>query len=237
MPVWENKRFGPSLAVLLLLAGLVFAIKFLPLRDWLSFLSSWVKERGAFGVVVFMAIYIFCSVLLMPSAWFTAASAAAFGFWRGLLIAATSASIAAAISFLIARYFALKWVKRWVEKNERFSALYDVISERDWKIVLLCRLTPVVPFVLSNYFFGLTRLRFWPYFWASTVGIFPGAMLYAYVGYLGKVALAGENRSRTPQEYMFMAFGFVVTMLMVIYISRRARKALQREQNLSPAKK
>ena len=48
------------------------------------------------------------------------------------------------------------------------------IEHEGWKIVLLLRLTPLVPFNLLNYALACTAVRFWDYTWASSVGVLPG---------------------------------------------------------------
>jgi uncharacterized membrane protein YdjX (TVP38/TMEM64 family) len=104
-----------------------------------------------------------------------------------------------------------------------------MIGEQGWKIVLLLRLSPLVPFNLSNYFFGLTKIKFWPYVLASWVGMLPGAVLYVYLGHLGKVTLAGEHE-RTTQEYIFLGIGPAATIAVTVYLTKIARNALKRKE-------
>src|SRR5207253_7088641 len=65
----------------------------------------------------------------------------------------------------------------------------DVCSS-DLKLIFLLRLSPVIPFNLSNYFYGLTAVKFWPYVLASWIGMMPGTFLYVYIGTAGKAAVA-----------------------------------------------
>ena len=53
-------------------------------------------------------------------------------------------------------------------------------------MVVLLRLSPVVPFNLQNYAFGMTGISFLQYFNATLVGIVPGIALYVYFGIFGK---------------------------------------------------
>jgi uncharacterized membrane protein YdjX (TVP38/TMEM64 family) len=41
--------------------------------------------------------------------------------------------------------------------HEKFEAIDRAIAEKGWKVVALLRLSPVIPFSLSNYLYGLTR--------------------------------------------------------------------------------
>ena len=44
------------------------------------------------------------------------------------------------------------------------------------------RPSPVFPFNLLNYAFGLTRVRFPTYAAASWIGMLPGTIMYVYIG-------------------------------------------------------
>ena len=59
------------------------------------------------------------------------------------------------------------------------------MSEQGWKIVLLLRLSPVVPFNVQNYLFGITRIGFAQYALATAIGILPGASLFISIGAFG----------------------------------------------------
>ena len=62
-------------------------------------------------------------------------------------------------------------MERWARENPRFEAIDAAIREQGWKVVALLRLSPLVPFSLSNYLYGLTAVRFWPYVAASAAGM------------------------------------------------------------------
>ena len=47
-------------------------------------------------------------------------------------------------------------------------------------MVVLLRLSPVIPFALLNYMLSLTAISFFDYTWASAVGIIPGTKDFMY---------------------------------------------------------
>src|SRR4029434_5373395 len=107
-----------------------------------------------------------------------------FGVLRGSIIASIAAALGAASAFLVSRYLARAWVARKIERNPKFKAIDEAVAKEGWKIVILTRLSPVFPFNVMNYTFGLTRVSFWEYFFASWIGMMPGTVLYVYVGSL-----------------------------------------------------
>ena len=71
--------------------------------------------------------------------------------------------VAASIAFLIARYFARERILKLVEGNKKFLAIDKAIGENGFKVVTLLRLSPLLPFSLGNYLYGLTSVKFVPY--------------------------------------------------------------------------
>ncbi len=108
---------------------------------------------------------------------------------RYLVVVAATAG--ATLAFLIARHLVRQKVESLVEERPKFKAVDEAVSEDGWKIVGLLRLSPLVPFNLQNYFFGVTDVGLLPYVAATFFGIMPGTLLYVYLGTLGKAADAG----------------------------------------------
>jgi uncharacterized membrane protein YdjX (TVP38/TMEM64 family) len=84
------------------------------------------------------------------------------------------ATIGAALAFLVSRYLARERVKHLVEDRPKFNAVNKAVSEDGWRIVGLLRLSPLVPFNLQNYFFGVTEIGFPPYVAATFAHCCPG---------------------------------------------------------------
>ena len=114
------------------------------------------------------------------------------------------------------------------EKSEKFQAIDKGVAEQGWKIVGLTRLSPVFPFNLLNYAFGITRVSLRDYVLASFFGMLPATLMYVYVGSLaGDLATLGTaDRSRTSGELALYGVGLVATILVTLYITRIARDAL-----------
>jgi hypothetical protein len=92
------------------------------------------------------------------------------------------------------------------------------------RIVLLLRLSPLFPFNLLNYAFGLTRVKCIPYVIATSIGMMPSTIMYVY---LGSLARAGVDLARrTVAEWVFYGFGLMATLIAVILITGIARRAL-----------
>ena len=108
-----------------------------------------------------------------------------------------SASVAAAVSFLIGRTLLRSYVVEALESYPDFKKIDKAIGTEGFKLMLLLRLSPIFPFALSNYLYGATSVRFWPYFWGTMLGFTPGTIAYVYTGEIGK-ALTINSATAEP---------------------------------------
>ncbi len=217
------KWIGVGLAVLLLFA----AGRFLPLSEWLRAFQGWVKALGPAGMLVYALLYIAVTLLLGPAWLLTLGAGFTYGLLRGVVLVWISATAGAALAFLIARHLARARVEAMARKNEKFEAIDRAIGEKGWKIVFLLRLSPLVPFVFSNYIYGLTGISFWPYVLASAAGMLPLTILYTYLGAAGQVALSAD-RQRNPWEWAILGLGLLATIIVTVYVSRLAKRELEK---------
>jgi uncharacterized membrane protein YdjX (TVP38/TMEM64 family)/rhodanese-related sulfurtransferase len=180
-------RFGLFAA----LAAAIIAIY--PYRSMLDVgvLDRTVRNAGAWGPLLYMGLYAIATVLSLPGAVLTLAAGALFGPVLGAFYALTGATIGASAAFAIARYVASDWVAR--RAGGRTRQLIDGVEKEGWRFVAFVRLVPLFPFNLVNYALGLTRIRILDYALASYVFMLPGAFAYAYLGYAGRAALAGND--------------------------------------------
>jgi uncharacterized membrane protein YdjX (TVP38/TMEM64 family) len=204
-----------------------------PLRassDYLGQFFGWVGEFGAWGVVLFILVYILAAVLCVPGSVLTLGAGFAFGLELGTVAASAGGTLGAAAAFLVSRHLARGLVEQKLADSPRFRALDHAVAAHGFRIVLLTRLSPVLPYNLLNYAFGLTRIPFRIYVVASWVGMLPGALLYTYLGsFVGSLAqlLAGEVE-RGPWYYVLLSAGLIATAVVTVYLTRLARQTLAR---------
>ena len=208
----------------LALVALVAAWIVLPLETWLEQFRAWVQSQGARGAIVFGVVYIIATVAMAPAAPFTIAAGLAYGLWAFPLVI-VSATLGACAAFLTGRHLARRCVAGMIERRPRLAAIDRAVAEEGWKIVALMRLSPVVPFNLQNYFFGVTRVGFVAYAVATFFAIMPGALLYIWIGSIGAAAAEGGGG---PVQWTFFALGLLATIAVTVIVARRARRRLAR---------
>lgn len=154
------------------------AVQSLDVGAVLSGVSARVDQLGPLGFLYFGAVYVIAEVLALPAVPLTASAGYLFGAVQGTAVVLVSATIAAGLSFLIGRFLLRGWVESIAAESPQFRAIDKAVQREGFKIVLLLRLSPIFPFALSNYFYGLTAVDFWPYLIATLIGFAPGTALY-----------------------------------------------------------
>jgi len=179
-------------------------------------------------------VYAVATVLMAPGSILTIGAGFAFGLWKGFLAVSAGATLGASLAFLVARFIARDKVEAIARRNEKFRQIDNAIGKQGAKLIFLLRLSPVIPFNLSNYFYGLTGVKFWPYVLASWIGMIPGTFLYVYIGTASKLAVSaaagGEAVKHGWQYWTLISIGFVATIIVTIWVTKIARDALQRTE-------
>src|SRR5437867_7945227 len=217
--------------------AVVLAVKNLHVQDLLKEALDWIGKLGPWAPVIFVGIYIVATVFFIPGSVLTLGAGAVFGVGLGSVCVSISATLGATAAFLVGRYLARDAIARKIEKNEKFAAIDRAVADDGWKIVLFTRLSPVFPFTLLNYAFGLTRVKLSHYVLASWLGMIPGTLMYVYLGSL--VNVGAGHRQRTTGEWFLYGVGLLATVTVTVFVTRLARRALARkigsnmiEQNL-----
>ena len=192
---------------------------------------AWALERirslGALAPVLFIIIYIAGAILFVPGAILTIGGGALFGVVWGSIYVSIGATIGATAAFVIGRYLARGWVRGRLAGNPRFAAIDDSVGREGWKIVALTRLSPVFPFNLLNYAFGLTGVSLRDYVIATWAGILPGTVLYVYIGALGGTLARPGAAHRPPAQWALDIVGLLATLAVALYAGRIAARALR----------
>ncbi len=177
-------------------------------------LKAYILSFGMWAPIV-SALLMILQALIAPLPAFVLAFAngLAFGtFWGGVLSLA-GASLAAAVSFWIARHLGRGPVEALVGRTHLGAADRWFLRWGAYA-VLVARLVPVVSFDIISYAAGLTRMGFWRFMLATVVGMAPATFIYAYLG------------GQAPEyvQVLLVTFGVVIAGAVVAAVLRRRRQ-------------
>jgi uncharacterized membrane protein YdjX (TVP38/TMEM64 family) len=103
-----------------------------------------------------------------------------FGVLWGAIYVNAGATTGATLAFLFCRYVAGEWVQN--KYQDKLKTFNKELSKNGYRYLLALRFTPVFPFFLINIFAGLTKIPLRTFIWTTSIGIFPGSLVYAFAG-------------------------------------------------------
>lgn len=223
------------LAVILVSGVLVFFILLLgsdkvqtasvEVLEWLEELPKWIS------ILLTALLYSAALVFFLPGTPFNLAAGFLFGWLSGTCVALGGAMLGAAIAFVLGRTIAREWVKEKVSRYPTLKAVELALAKKGVYIVFLMRLSPLFPFPLLNYAFGITQVHTWQYLAGTLAGILPATAGYCYLGTLMRDLTdmwttddypGTENESRRAAWLFVAASITVLSIILISYMTKRA---------------
>lgn len=224
--IWQ--KIWKVLAGIVTIAFPFLVIALLPVGKVVTKLDVLLDRLGPYAMVVFLVAYVIDALILGPAWLFALAAGLAFGLVKGGLLVWVSATVAAAIGFLLARTHARHRIEKFARKNEKYEAVDRAIKRHGWKVVLLLRISPILPYTISNYIYGLTAVDFVHYMIATAIGLVPMVAVYVSIGAAGREAAlaAAHGGHHNTVEVVVLVVGIIFTIGAAILIARAARREL-----------
>jgi uncharacterized membrane protein YdjX (TVP38/TMEM64 family) len=109
---------------------------------------------------------------------------------------------ASVLAFLAARYLLRDKIRSLLKRHPKYRTLDKAVADNGWQVVVLMRLSPVVPFNLQNYALGVTGIPFLQYLTATLIGLVPRIAIHVYFGIFGK----GLGNGTTIFDWILFGF-------------------------------
>ncbi len=164
--------------VISLLFSLIHRFGLIDLIIHLRRLQDTVQASGTLGYALYIALFILATVCLLPGSVLVLAGGIVFGPWLGTLLSLIAATVASALSFLLARWLGRALLLKYVGHTHTFQTIERGIARSGIDFLILTRLIPLFPYNIQNYAYGLTAIRFWPYTLISALTTLPGIFIY-----------------------------------------------------------
>jgi len=152
--------------------------KTLDVLDWLENVPT------VPSALTMVGIYTVVLVFLFPVTPLNLATGFLYGFWIGAAVSMVGITLGASVAFLLGRTIARDWVKDKMISRPKFKAIDWAIEKNGAYIVFLLRLSPLFPFPLINYGFGITKGTPLQYVLGTALGVAPATVVYTYLGTL-----------------------------------------------------
>ena len=148
-----------------------------------NFLNFLFYLDSGWGIVTFVFFYIISVLLILPASWLSLLAGFLYGPYFGSIVVFFSAFIGASISFFLAKEYFVKKIVTIISRFPKIKLLEKIINKGGLKLIILTRLSPLFPFSILNYFYGLNKVSYKD-FSIGLLFILPGTYLYCALGSL-----------------------------------------------------
>jgi uncharacterized membrane protein YdjX (TVP38/TMEM64 family) len=204
-------------------------LSFFPADQSAAATLHYLQTIGPWGPLVLGAVYVLATVLMIPGGILGIVAGFAFGLVTGTVTVSIASTLGATLAFLLGRTLARSFAQARIARRPSLRALDEAVGREGFLVVFLTRLSPILPYNLLNYGYGLTRVRVRTYVLASWIGMLPGTVMYVYAGSVMRnvAEVAAGKVPPNPAQGVLSGVGLAATIAVVILIGRIAKKSLR----------
>ncbi len=219
----ENNRKRAAIKAALLVIFIVTAIVLVRLTSVMDYFTAeqlglLLKAAGFWAPLAYVGIYAVGVCLFMPGTLLAAGGAAIFGPYFGFVYVWIGALLGSSLAFFIGRYLGREFSASLIgDKLKRYD---DAIERNGFTTVLYLRLV-YFPFTPMNFGMGLTKVRFWDYFFGTALGIVVGTFILTFFfGTVKEIWASGDWTGFISWKVLFSLSLFVFSFFIPKIIKR-----------------
>lgn len=201
-------------------------------------IAKWFESLGEGASLLYGLLYFVLELVAVPALPLTLGSGYLFGLVKGTVVVSIAATAASCVAFATARYALRTYIVNIASRYPKFRAIDRAIGREGFKFVFLLRLSPLLPFSISNYLYGVTSVKFAPYLIGSWVGMLPGTIAYVSAGAAVNALtdLTGGKGAISNVNPVLLVVGLFATVGALVTIGRIASKAIRESEEFENGK-
>jgi uncharacterized membrane protein YdjX (TVP38/TMEM64 family) len=177
-----NEKSGRVKSILIIVVSvLIMVLAGYLFTQHLALVKSFIRQAGAWGIIVSIAIYAVLGVTLIPSEPLTLFIGALFGPLLATLIAGTGNTFAALIEYYLGTHIGS--ASNFLEQKEKLPFGLGKLNVDSILFLIGARLIPgYAPKIVST-IAGIYRVRIVRYLWTTAIPVFIGSAIFAFSGH------------------------------------------------------
>jgi len=243
---WNNWTLGDIIKVSVVLVFIIVILILLimafipdsPIQNIFIEFLNWIRTIDiVLSCIIITAVYAVALLFMLPGTPFNLAAGFLFKIWLGSAVALIGVIVGAMIAFFLGRFILRDWAVSQMKTKPKLRALDKAVERHGFKLIFLTRLSPILPFPLLNYLFGVTNVTTLNYFISTTLGIIPLTVAYCWIGGALKDlndVWSGNNSNLTETIIWLVAAigGTLLVVIVTVIITRNAiRNALKETED------
>lgn len=226
----SRSHLRAKLSVLIfVILGVCFATSIVEAEAWSDSIVrdlDALHHLGVLGGAAFVALEALVALLgVLPASLLGVVGGAIFGATLGFILSAIGVLIGAVVAFGLARSALRPTITQLLRRRASFSRLDEALGQDGWRLVLLLRASPIMPFSITSYALGLSAIGGRDYA-LGTLAALPALFLYAVLGTLGTQSIAAIEHGSSPIHLTLLAIGVILTALTTLRIGYMVKRIL-----------
>ena len=150
--------------------------------------------------------------------------------WNGLLGMVAAYGLAAALGYELARSLDHGKLRGVLHHFPKADAVLAELQTQSWPLILLTRLSPVLPFALMTFVLAIVGVPRRLFLGASVLGMLPRSLFFYWLGTKAQDVLALLRDPEEGTASKLLLLGLVVASLFGLYLlfNRALQRALRR---------
>lgn len=171
-----------------------------------------IKDGGTLSIFISMLLVAICVFFpVIPFPVLAGIIGAVFGTILGLVVSLIGAMVGTMAFFFLSRYGFRDFAQEKLMKNPKVQEYDDFLNRNSFVAILTCRLIPIIPGPLVNIICGLSKVNWFTFFTASTLGKVPNILILSYAG-----ASFSSNKLFSFGLYgLYIAIIFIINFVIV----------------------
>jgi len=198
-------------------------------REMLLDFMYWLRGiPKSWGTTLLATIYAFGLIICFPGTPFNLAAGFLFGIWIGSATSVAGCIGGATLSFFVGRSLAREWAQNLIKQHEKAKLINLAMEQNGWVFIFMIRLSPILPFGICNYIFGVSNVKFWIYWTATFAGLLPCTIAYTYLGSLMRNLADLFSGEGGTDQTIILVVSVVSTVLGIIIITAVTKRTLDK---------
>ncbi|HEY1340911.1 MAG TPA: TVP38/TMEM64 family protein [Bryobacteraceae bacterium] len=174
--------------------------------------QQWVAAHRVIAPAILLGLYVGITLSMMPVWWLQILAGYGFGLWLGIAYSLLGAVLGAVCTFLVARLLLADYVQHKFEaRHAKLREIDEKMGHNGLLIVMAVRLMHFLPFGVSNYLFGISRITLMDVLLGTCLGNAPAIAFYVAIG----------ARLHPHRNWRFMVILAAVNVILLIPVVLR----------------
>ena len=181
-------------------------------------------------VVYFVVVSLTMALALTPTT-FVALITGFYLDWAGFPGVVVAYGLASLVGYGLAQVIDHGKLLGFINHFEKGAAVVNELKHQSWSLIILTRISPVLPFALMTFVLAIMKVDTRKFFLASIIGMLPRTLFFFWLGTQAQDIITLWQNPETGQGGQILLISLIIISLFGLYfvLNRALKKALAKQ--------